>query len=763
MYLVSKFGREMIRCFLAAAGLVLAAVVSLTAQTLPPPGVISGRVTEKITGQPVPGASIAISTGASVKSDQSGYYELEVPPGSYDTRCTAAGYAPVSLGTLAVTSKYRLVVDVRLSLQVTGEASITGELLSASAELPVSAIALRRQDIRGVPGTGGDVLRLLSSLPGVTSISTQFGDYLVRGGTAGENLTLIDNIPIEDFTYFSDQYDGGKGGRGAILAPDVFDRMEFSAGGFGARYSDRLSSVLDVTLRAANRKRPQGTVFADSGVAGGSLEIPLGPKGGWFFSARRSYIDVALDLFDIGDIGQPRNLDFINKFDFELGTRHKVNINAMNFNDRATLPYSTAVRAADQNEKLVTERSSRRYILGGSLSSTLGSRSFSQLTGWITGNHNDGSYLRLDQSTLQRQRDIREIRAGIKEDFSSALKSNVNLTAGAGISFEQGRLYDFERNGIGYSFEGEEYRAPTRTSLLQLDRRVNAFGYGTLTRTFGGGLELTAGLRVDHYGLTGETLVSPRGSVRYRLARRLSVTGGIGIYRQPPTSFVYSLSANNRSLVSERACHFIGGLQYQVGESARLSVEFYNKEYGKYLVQPTKSSPDRANSGQGYARGVELTALKAFSGWWSGQASYSYTLSKIRLAPELPLVFNEIVRPHQLTLIGMTRFKGVGLAVKVRKASGLAYSKLVLKGSPSLWELNSPGDRNSLRLPSYFQLDLRTEKKFDFHGWSFAPYADLFNVTQHNTVTQVTYRSTAAPSFIGESLIIPIIGARIEF
>src|SRR4029079_11741264 len=138
-----------------------------------------------------------------------------------------------------------------------------------------------------------------NSLPGVSAVSAEFGDFIVRGGSTQENLVYVDRIPIDDFTYFTDKYDSGRGGRASILAPDVFEKAEFSTGGFGSRYGDKLSSVLDVGVREGVRERVQGVILADSGTAGGSVDIPLGKKGSWMVSARRSYVDVALAVAGI--------------------------------------------------------------------------------------------------------------------------------------------------------------------------------------------------------------------------------------------------------------------------------------------------------------------------------------------------------------------------------------------------------------------------------------------------------------------------------
>lgn len=737
---------------------------SLLAQTS---GVVTGRITERVTGQPIAKAKIAIEDKAEAETDADGRYRIELAPGIYKCKITASGFAPLSIDIVTVTAKYTAIYDAQLEVQITDEQTVSAGYFTPPADQPVSSIALRRNEIRAIPGSAGDVLRALSILPGVTSAGAQFADLLVRGGLPGENLTFVNNIPIGDFAYFTDQYDGGKGGRAAVLAPDIFDRLEFSAGGFGVRYGDKLSSVLDVTMRSANRERFQGSAFVDSGGAGTSLEIPLGKRAGWFFSMRRSFIDIAFDLFNIGDIGRPRNLDFINKVDFDVTPTSKLMITAMSFRDRYSAPLETARQEASPRDQLITETSGQRYILGATLSSTIGTKSFSNLTAWGIGEHNDGSFLRLNGTTLQRQRDLRESNYGIKEEFTTSFSPRLNLAAGGGLIFSQGRQETFYNTGRGISLLLDEYLAAPQTFGRQLDLTTNTYGYAQLNWQANARFSVQPGLRVDRYGVTGETLVSPRVSARARLASRFALNVATGVYRQPPSTFFLALAPNNTQLNAQRTVHYIGGVEWQFAESARMTVEAYQKNYTNQIVPPTFGNRALTNNAEGFVRGVEVTVQKVLAGRWSGQANYAYTFARQRFVSNGDYFPNEVVRPHQLTLVGGTRWKGWSFASKLRYASGQPYTRrttvTITNPTATLWTIARDADRNSLNFNNYFQLDLRVEKKFDYKRWSLAPFTDIFNLTKHRNVTEVSYPNTRTPRLTGERSLIPFVGLRVEF
>lgn len=731
-------------------------------------GIVTGRVTERLSGQPVPQAKFIVDEKTTLETDAEGRYRLELVPGSYRARIEASGYAPQMLGTLNVTAQFVTTLDIKLDLaQISEATTISAGFNVPTLDQPVSTTTLRRNELRALPGTAGDVLRALSSLPGTTAVSAQFGDLLVRGGLPNENLTFIDNIPLADFTYFSDQYESsGRGGRSAVLAPDVFDRLEFSAGGFGARYGDKLSSALDVTLRSANRDRLQGTAFADFGIAGASFEVPLSQRASWFTSIRRSYIDLAFRILGINDIGRPRNWDLVNKLSYDLTPRQKLNVTALVFTERYTQSATAAAKDEDPREQLSADRGTQRYILGATLSSTLGTKALSNLTAWAIGDHNNGSFTRLQTNLLQRTRDLRESQFGVKEEFTASFSPRLNLAAGGGLIVQQGKVFTYERAGAGFSYIGEEARAPTRSNLLKFGNTANGYAYAQLNYQVLSRVSLTPGVRLDHYGLLNQTLLSPRVSARVRLLRKVALNLAGGRYFQPPTSFVLALTPQNRQLKAQRADHFIAGLEWTPSENWRLTVETYQKNYEFALAQITRETGNFYNSASGPVRGLEFNAQRAFTGRWTLQASYAYIHARRRLRNEFPLVPLDNVRPHQLTFIGITGVKGFSIAPKLRWASGLPYSPLtpVRQANRSfLWELPNQALRNTANFKRFFQIDLRVERKFNFKRWSIAPYADMFNLTKHRNEFQVNYLSNGRLDTTGERTLLPLVGARLEF
>jgi hypothetical protein len=746
-------------------------------------GTVSGKVTEKLSGQPIVDAKVSAGT-KETKTDADGNFQLDLPAGNYNLRVSAKGFLELLTAQISVTANRTFVQNVQLAIVLADEkVEIKSDVFASTDDKPLSQTSLNQDEIRNTPGSAGDILRSVSSLPSVTSLGAQFGDYIVRGGTTEENLVYIDNIPVSDFTIFSDKYDNGRGGRGAILASDAIQRAEFSAGGFGAKYGDKLSSVLDVGIRESNRKRVQAVLFSDFGNAGGSIDVPFGKKGGWFTSVRRSYIDLVFDIFNLGDIGRPRNLDIINKATFDLNIRNKISFTAINSFETFTLDPTQASASDASNTRLEAKTRSRRMIAGLTLSTTIGDSTLSQATFWLNGQHVDGGLRRLDFArTTQRSRDLRDSQVGFKEDLTTSFSDKINLGFGGGIIFDQAKYRSFDRSGFGFNPLEEEYRRADRVNTLNLPAKTSGYIYGQANVRIGKQLSITPAVRIDRYGIIKQTLVSPRFSARYTINEKLSINFAGGIYRQQPSLYTLSIAkpflvAPNfpnpipNGLQSQTAYQIVGGIDWLPREDVRIRTEFFSKQYrnltGEAFFPPGLNIFD--NRVKGYSNGVEISVLKALSGKFAGQISYSYINAKRTYSGGNFYFPTDYSRPHQFTAIGITRLFGITLAAKYRLANGLPYdlrTPIQISTTPRLFlqRLARIEDKNALQLPRFSNFDFRVEKKFDFKRWSIAPYLDMFNVFKTDNKSEVNYELTRRTvNFLGENARLPIFGVRVEF
>ncbi len=126
-------------------------------------------------------------------------------------------------------------------------------------------ITLKPETIRKIPGANAGVENLLLTLPGVSNNNELSTQYSVRGGNYDENLVYVNDIEVyRPFLVRSGQQEGL-----SFVNTDLVQNVDFSAGGFQAKYGDKLSSVLDITYKTPY----QFEVNADLSLLGGSLSV----------------------------------------------------------------------------------------------------------------------------------------------------------------------------------------------------------------------------------------------------------------------------------------------------------------------------------------------------------------------------------------------------------------------------------------------------------------------------------------------------------
>ncbi len=213
-------------------------------------------------GNTLPQATIVIvRQGTGVISDLDGRYELNIPVGRpVDVRFSYAGLLPWT-ETLELAAGEVRQLNISLRLHTLPQVRIEGS--QRQRDRGVTPIDPRLTRFTPSPLQG--VESLLSGQIGVMMRNELSSGYSVRGGNFDENLVYVNDIEVyRPFLVRAGQQEGL-----SFPNPDMIERIEFSPGGFEARYGDKMSSVLDIQY-----KRPKA--FAGSAMAslmGGSVHV----------------------------------------------------------------------------------------------------------------------------------------------------------------------------------------------------------------------------------------------------------------------------------------------------------------------------------------------------------------------------------------------------------------------------------------------------------------------------------------------------------
>ncbi len=210
--------------------------------------------------KPIAGASIKLNNSdQGTLSDKDGFFSLNVAPGNKYVHLTikSIGYYPRDTIVYLKNSPVKIILYPRAY-------NIKGIETSGLSHTDIGATYIKSKILdMTATATGNAVEALIMTSMGVQATNELSSQYSVRGGSYDENLVYIDGVEIiRPILIRSGQQEGL-----SIINPDFVENIKFSAGGFPARYGDKMSSVLDITYKTPDEKKNKFTV----GFTGASL------------------------------------------------------------------------------------------------------------------------------------------------------------------------------------------------------------------------------------------------------------------------------------------------------------------------------------------------------------------------------------------------------------------------------------------------------------------------------------------------------------
>lgn len=208
---------------------------------------------------PIVGVNVSFDKKGTT-TDNDGFYTLNVPANQNLTII----YTHVSFkkATLKVNLANNEELIHNFIMDMANE--IEGIVVYAGRSKRVEGVtAVDIQDIRRIPGGNAGVENIIKTLGGASSNNELSTQYSVRGGNYDENLVYVNEIEVyRPFLIRSGQQEGL-----SFVNTDLVSNVDFSAGGFQAKYGDKLSSVLDITYKRPTEKQ----VSLEASFLGGSL------------------------------------------------------------------------------------------------------------------------------------------------------------------------------------------------------------------------------------------------------------------------------------------------------------------------------------------------------------------------------------------------------------------------------------------------------------------------------------------------------------
>ncbi|KFF05031.1 TonB-dependent receptor [Flavobacterium reichenbachii] len=220
-----------------------------------------------VENHPVSNVNIS-SFGKTVQSDSKGYFEIDIP----SNKKASLIFTHIALKMMSLTVSLRPEEVFIFNPVMNNSQEQMGEVfVSSKNKKRIQGITtVDPAVIKKIPGANAGIENILKTLPGVNSNNELSTQYAVRGGNYDENLVYVNEIEVyRPFLIRSGQQEGL-----SFTNTDLVHNVDFSAGGFQAKFGDKLSSVLDITYR----KPTEFGASLEASLLGGSAAVDLVSK-----------------------------------------------------------------------------------------------------------------------------------------------------------------------------------------------------------------------------------------------------------------------------------------------------------------------------------------------------------------------------------------------------------------------------------------------------------------------------------------------------
>lgn len=719
---------------------------------------VAGYVRDIRNGEAIAGASVTIeNTSIGVVTDQFGYYNITLPAGRYVMQISSVGMKETKRDFI-LNSDGKLNIDLQNDIPSLKAVTVMSEKNSNVRSLQMGVERLTIKTIKKVPVLLGeaDVLRVVLTLPGVTSVGEASTGFNVRGGSADQNLILYNDATIYNPSHFFGLF--------SAFNPDVIKSVELYKSSIPEKYGGRVSSVLDVETRDGNTKKWTGN--AGVGVLTGKfmIEGPLKKdKTSIILAGRTTYSNWLLK--QLPDENYRKSRASFYDLDFHLShiinTKNSLYVTAYMSDDKFSFINDTVYRYGNRNASLMWKHNfTNKFYMT------------------LTGAYNFYQY---DVTGAAKTIDAYKLKFDIKQ---------TDLHADFNYAFSNAHRFNFGLNAKHYKLHPGSYLPFGKESLVEPDvvspeQGVESALYFGDTYTITPKISLNAGLRYSMFNYLGpketynyikglprdpstiaDTSVYGSGKIiktyhgpELRLALRfiLSNQSSLKLSYNSLRQYIHLLS-NTTAItptdiwkLSDANIRPQLGDQYSVGyylnsssNSIETSVEVYYKELHNYLDYKSGASlvlnhhieTDVINT-KGRAYGAEFLVKKStgkLNGW------ISYTYSRTMLKMDDPIAGQTINggkyypanydKPHNINFIGNYNFThrysiSLNAVYSTGRPVTLPIAIFNLAGSQRIYY----SDRNQYRIPNYFRMDFSMNiegnhrvKQKTHNSWSFGVY-----------------------------------------
>lgn len=711
---------------------------------------ISGYVNCASTGEKLLGANIYnAQTKEGTSSNNYGFYSLSVH--KHDSVNIIISYTGYTSQTFTVCSQ----VDIQKNFELKAGKELDEFEVIGSNQLPIeqetkmSVVSIPMKQIKSLPAIGGesDIIKAIQLMPGIQSGSEGSSGLYVRGGSVGQNLILIDDVPL--------YYVNHLGGFVSTFNTDAINTVSLTKGGFPAHYGGRLSSVMDVRMKEGNTKEMHGSVMLGLIAAKAHIEGPIKKDTtSYIVSFRRLLYDLISRPLSKITTGNAVGYNF---YDFNAKLNHMINLN-----NRIYGSFYMGDDKAQTKSKTVSDSNIETYKYAQKWGNIAGSLRWNHLFNQKLFSNITLSYTRYrfltDMLNTYEEENISEeyfynFNSSV-HDLSFKTDFDYNVSTNYRMKFGLLSVYHtFKPETRNYGSSGLN---STPISSSNLESRLNAWEHAVYLENIfkiGPKLRFNIGLRTALYRENIKNYYSfePRAVANFRINKTTSAKASyakmqqnIHLLTSSGTDMPVNLwfPATDKLAPSSSNQYAIGLAKSYSNGLYELSIEGYYKKMKNlitykeglsYMGTSTLWEDKVEKDGLGKSFGLELLLQKKLGktrGW------LAYTLSKTdrqfeNINKGEPYAYR-FDRRHDLSIVLNHQLKeNVDLSATWIFGTGNAFTMAVGKYfTPDNTEIHIYEEKNSFRMRSYHRLDVgvnfHKQKKRGIRTWSLSVY-NLYN------------------------------------
>lgn len=713
---------------------------SVVAQT----GSVKGFVYDEATQEPIPFVNIWLpSTSSGAATDINGYFAIPgLPIGEHILKVTAVGYEEKSVPVVIVKGQVQALNIVLKGMAVQLEGiEIIAERQTAKIEPQVSVEKITSREVYRLPSIGGqaDIAQYMQVLPGVVFTGDQGGQLYIRGGSSIQNLVLLDGMmlfnPFHSIGLFS------------VFETDIILSTDVYTGGFGAEYSGRLSSVMDIKTRDGNKKHPAGKIALNTFGSTLLLEGPLKKSSksselaiSYIFSAKNSYLTQSSKLFyNYIDGSLPYNfLDLYGKMTFATRNGSKFNVFGFRFSDdvnsyRSLADFHWHNYGVGANFTLLPESSTA--VIGGSVAY---------------------SDYNISADGLTSMTDVGK---------TISQMSRIN---GFDASIHASNFFGYDKLKYGLNLKGNTIRTHLSGSDTLTDYSTELTAFITYKGVWKK-LVYEPGVNIMYYASLGTFSPEPRLALKLNLTDRLRLKAAGGFYSQamvdtksdrdvvnlftgylygtPDLNIVHTFFGKEIDSYLQTAKHLVGGVEIDLSSYWSINIEGYYKWLSHLITINRDRLYDDISDHRADGSDPQPDHLKkelivengtAYGGDFSSKFNYDrlsmsviYSLSRVIRENETTSYPPHYDRRHNINvLLNYQLGSDYSWEISARWNYGSGFPFTTTNGVYQLLPMQDGGvgtdyvssggnlsiyygELNKGRLPDYHRLDISVTKKFN--------------------------------------------------